>query len=382
MVIFQALITLITNSIGKILNTAFSWATLIFFGKIPDKRQSFFSIMAMAAVVWLVVALGIAFPGFGAFVLAFIPLPEWVDRFWIRMIMLALTLLVPIGVGVLAISIMDKAKRPKTIGAKCKAILRGYPYTFGLALALVIMIVVAPIIKLIDLVRRREKAHIAMIVKPQDYLDVVGDIERVLLSGGFEVQRELAGWMLRAPTKVFTLLVGGVFENMVADQLTVLRAPRIKVLLHPFDLVVQGRKKQVARAKSLIAENLTFTKAYQTWSEEANKMEDRLVAIWNAIKADAKDNPEPSLKQLRAIENEMKTIDLTYEEWEVLFRERTIVERGLLQVMAGVREEPKDLTDAKPESHEAHSLTDRTPNRSDREKPGRSKKPPAPRPVV
>lgn len=350
MVFMQALLTLITNSLGRILNTAFSWATLIFFGKVPEKLQTYFSIMALAAVVWLVVALGIAFPGFGAFVLAFVPLPDWVDRFWIRMIMLTLTLLVPIGVGVLSIYLMDRAKRPQSFGAKIKAVLRGYPYTIGLALALVFMVVIAPIIQVVDLIRRIEKAHIAMIVKPRDYMDVVFDIERVLKAGGYDVHREPAGWLLRAPTKVFTTLVGGVFDNLVADKLSVLKASRIKVVLHPFDLVIQGRKIDVARAQAIIAENLTFTKAYQTWSEDANAIEDRLLKIWNAIKEGAKADFHPCLDQLRDIEGELKVTELTFEEWEVLFRERLIVERGLLQVIAGVRKHPKDLTDAIPQA--------------------------------
>ena len=355
MVFVQAILTLITQSLGRILNTAFSWATLIFFGKVPEKRQTYFSIMALAAIVWLVVALGIAFPGFGAFVLAFIPLPEWVDRFWIRMIMLALTLIVPIGVGVLAFYLTDRAKRPKTIGAKAKAILRGYPCSLGLSLALVFMIVIAPIVKLIDVIRRREKAHIAMIVKSKDYLEVVDDIERVLKAGGYEVQRELAGWLLRAPTKLFTMLVGGVFENMVADQLTVLKTRRIRVLLHPFDLVIQGRQKEIGRVQALITENLTFTRAYQTWSEIANQLEDRLLGIWNVIKTTCRDDTDSCLNQVRAIEKDMKTSDITYDEWEVLYRERLIVERGLLQVMAGLRKRPEDLTDSKPEMRRAQS---------------------------
>jgi hypothetical protein len=204
-----------------------------------------------------------------------------------------------------------------------------------------------------------------------------------LQAGGFVVRRELAGWMLRAPTKLFTLLVGGVFENMVADQLTVLISSRIRVLLHPFDLVIQGRKQAVARAQALITENLTFTKAYQTWSEEANELEDRLLVIWSAIKADAKADPAPCLNQLRAIEIEMKTIEMTYEEWQVLFRERLIVERGLLQVMAGIREQPKDLTDARPDSHEAaRTLANRSASFADHDKPSRPRKASTARPVL
>lgn len=348
MVFLQAILTAILRSAGRILNTAFGWATVMLFGKVPEHRQTQLSIMGLGSMVWLVVALGVAFPRFGAFLLAFVPLPEWVDDFWVRMIMLALTLLVPIGVGVLALYVVDKEQRPKGLARKAKAVLRGYPYTVGLALTLVLMIVVAPVVKVRDLLRRWDSAHVAMVVEPKDYLDVVGDVQRVLRAGGFETHRERANWMLRAPTKVFTFFAGGAFENLVADRLTVLKSPKVEVLLHPSDLVIRGKERDVTRARALITENLTFTKAYQTWSKDANQIEDRLVAIWQTVKAEGDARPGPSLEELRSIERDLKTLELSFDEWEVLYREKMIVERGLLQVMAGLIERPKDLTDEKP----------------------------------
>ena len=39
--------------------------------------------------------LGIVFPSFATFLLAFVPLPDWVDRTWVRLAMLAAAAIVP-----------------------------------------------------------------------------------------------------------------------------------------------------------------------------------------------------------------------------------------------------------------------------------------------
>jgi hypothetical protein len=345
MAILQAILAAVFRSAGKILNTAFGWATIMLFGKVPERKQTLLSAMGLGSVVWLVVALGVAFPRFGAFLLAFVPLPHWIDTFWVRMIMLALALLVPVAVGVLGLFILDKEQRPKGFAAKAKAILRGYPYTLGLALTLVMMILVAPVMKVRDLLRRWDSTHVPIIVEAPDYLDVVGDVQRVLRAGGFETRRERAPWMLRAPTKVFTTFAGGAVENLVADQLTVLTSPKIEVLLHPSDLVIRGREHEVARARALLTEHLTFTKAYQTWTKDANQLEDRLAAVWHTLKTEGDAHLEQCRERLRSVEDDLKAANLSFEEWEVLYRERMTVERGLLRLLAGLTDRPEDLTE-------------------------------------
>lgn len=345
MIILQALLAGLFRSAGKILNTAFGWATIMLFGKVPENRQIYLSIMGLSSIVWLVVALGVLFPRVGAFVLAFVPIPESIHLWWIRLVMIVLALLVPIGVGVLATYIVPKERRPQGIKNKAKTWVRGYPYTLGLASTMVMMILVAPIMKARDLWRRWDSVHVPMIVETKDYTSVVDDIQQVLKAGGFETDREQASWMLRFPTKVLTFFAGGMVNNLVADQLTVLKASKIEVLLHPSDLVIRGKEYDVARARSLIAENLTFTKAYQTWTEEANHLEDRLASIWHQIKQDSCLQPGPCLDKLHQVEHDLRTSVISFEEWEVLSREKMSVELKLLQVMAGVTDQATDLTD-------------------------------------
>ncbi|MCE9531529.1 MAG: hypothetical protein K8T89_10470 [Planctomycetes bacterium] len=334
MVLFQTILALIFRSAGRILNTAFGWATVMLFGKIPEKRQTQISIMAFGSVIWLTVVFGIAFPKLGAFLLAFAPLPKSVDPVWIRLAMLAMALLIPMGIGVLGLYLVEQAERPKSLIAKIKKVLKGYPYTLGLALTLFMMIVVAPIMKVRSLLRRWDDAHLPMMVVPNDYMDVVADIQHVLRTGGFETHRETANLMLRLPTKILTFFAGGSVDRLIADRLTILRSPRVEVLLHPSDLVIRGRSGDVARVRAILTENLTFTKAYQTWTTEANRIEDRLVAIWNEINGDQDRNTDQCMEQLHAVEHDIKAAEFSYEEWEVLFREKLSVERVLLRLMA------------------------------------------------
>jgi HD superfamily phosphodiesterase len=78
--------------------------------------------------------------------------------------------------------------------------------------------------------------------------------------------------------------------------------------LHPTDLSVLGRKSKLAHARAAIVRELTFTEAYQTWSKEAQELEDRLV------KASRGED------DLDAIGKALKERDLAYEEWEILYR--------------------------------------------------------------
>src|SRR5687768_7337522 len=89
MVIVQALLAAIFRSAGKLLNTAFGWATVMLFGRVPQDRQIYLSLVSFGSVIWLLTLVGIAFPRIGTFLLSFVPLPEWIDKKWIRLAMLA-----------------------------------------------------------------------------------------------------------------------------------------------------------------------------------------------------------------------------------------------------------------------------------------------------
>ena len=329
MAIVQALLALLTKQLGRLLNTAFGWATVLLFGKVPHKRQLYLSAMAASSVLWLVVLVGIAFPKIGTFLLAFVPLPDWVDQGLVRWIMFGLTLVIPALVGVISMYVLDPSDRPRGITAKMKSVLKGYPYTIGLALTFLLMLVVAPIMKIRDLARRWTTTHIPLVIEPPDYSKVADEIQRVMHDHDVKTKQEQASWLMRWPTKVFTLFASGANDDLVADNLVVLRSSNLEVMLHPSDLVISGREKDVTRTHAIVTEHLTFTDAYLTWSKEAQQVEDCLDSIWRGINAKHSSFQE-SLEAVADIQKKLARLPISYEEWEILFRMRVLVEREIL----------------------------------------------------
>lgn len=343
MAILQAILAVLLRQSGRLLNTAFGWATMLLFGKVPEKRQLYLSVITFGSVLWIVVVLGIIFPQVGTFLLAFIPLPHWVDRNWVRLAMLIAAVIVPPLVGLISQFLVEPERRPREITSKLREMLKGYPYTLGLALTLLWMIVFAPVMKLRTIIKRWTSTHVPVVVEPQDYLNVVGDIQRILRARGIPTGRTKASWMVRWPTRMLTFFAGGGIKDITAEHLTLLQSSQVEVLLHPSDLVIQGKEKEVTRAHAFITEHLTFTKAYLTWSREANQMEDRLGEVWQAVQGRGQFSQQDALARLGEIRRQLQTLQVSYEEWEILFREVLVVESALLKRLtgaAGQTEEP------------------------------------------
>ena len=326
MAIVQALIAMLTRSAGKLLNTAFSWATILLFGRVSQDRQIYVSVIAFGSVIWLVVLAGVAFPAIGTFLLSFVTVPKWVDRKWIRLGMLAAVVLIPALIGVVSILMLERGRRPSGIGGIVKTVLRGYPYTVGLALTLAMMTVFAPVLRIRALLKRWTTQHVPVIVPPRDYETVVAALRKALTEGGLPTERTRASWMLRAPTRVLTTFASGAVAGLVAERMATLRAKDFEVMLHPSDLVVGGREDNVVHARAIIAEHVAFTPAYLTWNKESNELEDRMRAVWRARDA----RPGPALSgELANINARLHELRVPYEEWEVLFRQLMLLERAL-----------------------------------------------------
>jgi hypothetical protein len=125
MAIIQAILAFLLRSAGKIVNTAFGWATVTIFGKIPQRRQIYLGMVALGSLIWVVAVTGILFPRFAVFLLAFITLPDWIERGWIRVVMLALAALLPALIGYLTRFLVDKSMRPRGASAELRALGRG-----------------------------------------------------------------------------------------------------------------------------------------------------------------------------------------------------------------------------------------------------------------
>ena len=104
------------------------------------------------------------------------------------------------------------------------------------------------------------------------------------------------------------ILGGKTVRSLVPVQLADLVGDGFEMTLHPMDLSLVGRKKTLSHARAAIVRELTFTEAYQTWSKEAQAVEDRLIKA-----ARGEDD-------LDAIGTELNERDFDFEEWEILYR--------------------------------------------------------------
>ena len=333
MALFAPLLAFIGRQVGRIVQTAFGWATILLFGRVPQRKQLLLAGVALGSILWVVTLIGVLLPDVGAWLIAFVPAPDFIGEGVIRLVMLVLAVLLPLAVGAGGLFLMDAADRPGGIGGKIVQVLRGYPYAAVLSLVILFLLVVAPIFKLRTILKRWEDAHIPIVTRPDGYEQVATDLESAIDGAGLDLARARAPRVLEAPSRLLAAVGGESVRRLVPDRLVMLKAPNLEVTIHPSDVAVVGSKEAVARARAAVADRLTKTDAYLTASEEAQQVEDGLRALRNP------DDREQALTSLRAIDKRLAELTVPYEEWEVLYRQRLQVERDLLR--AGTIE-PKD----------------------------------------
>src|SRR4051794_29030256 len=107
MALIGPVLALLGRFAGKILNTALGWATIMLFGKVSGRKQTFMLLMALGSLVWVVTVAGVLLPDVGTIVLGFVPIPDFVDRGVVRIGMLVLAIGIPLAIGVAAVGLTE-----------------------------------------------------------------------------------------------------------------------------------------------------------------------------------------------------------------------------------------------------------------------------------
>lgn len=327
MAIIAPLIAFIGRQVGRIVQMAFGWATLLLFGRVPQDKQLLLAGVALGSVLWVVLLIGVILPDVGTFLVAFVPAPDFIDEAVIRLVMLGLAIALPLLIGFGGLMLMHPDDRPAGLHGKAVQVLRGYPYAAVLSLVIGLLLVVAPIFKLRAILRRWEDAHIPIVVKPGTYEQVAASLEQAIDAAGLDLARARAPRILEAPSKLLAAVGGASVRRLVPDQVVMLKAAALEVTIHPSDVAVVGSKEAVARARAAIADRLTVTDAYLTTSQEAQEIEDLLRQMRDPTLVDV----DEAHGWLVAIDQRLARLTVPYEEWEVLYRQRLQIERGLLR---------------------------------------------------
>jgi hypothetical protein len=325
MAILAPLLAFVGRQLGRLVQMVFGWASVLLFGRVPQSKQMLLTGVTFGSVLWIVTLIGVLVPDVGAFLIALVPAPDFVDENLIRLLMLALAVVLPIGIGIAGMFLMAPEDRPTSIGGKAVQVLRGYPYAAVLSLVLLFLVVVAPIHKLRTIFKRWSDAHVPIVIRPGGYDEVASEVEAALDSAGLDLHRRPAPRPLEMPSRLLAAVGGESVRRLVPDRLLMLSSGELEVTLHPSDVAIAGTKGAVARARAAIADRLTETQAHLTTSQEAQEIEDAI----RAARDPGADVTAPEV--LPSIDARLAALTVPYEEWEVLYRQRLQLERDHLR---------------------------------------------------
>jgi hypothetical protein len=126
--------------------------------------------------------------------------------------------------------------------------------------------------------------------------------------------------------------VAGGSTTLVPERMIQLDGEDLDILIYPMDLLISGDPKLVSRARAAMASRLTTSAAHMTVSAEGQEVEDRLTRLARPS-AETPDIPrrfdDAAAAELASIDEVIAELEIPYEEWEVLYRERLQVERDL-----------------------------------------------------
>jgi hypothetical protein len=329
MAFLAALVAFGSRFASKVLTTTLGWASTLLFGRVPGSRQILLLGITFGSVIWIVMLIGLIVPDVGAFLLLMLPSQNYVPDSVIRLLMLVGVLVVPGVVG--AMTLLLEAGKQRTARGVIEAIVRGYPLTLLLAVLLAFLAGLAIWRKGTSLARRWSDAHVPMVVNPGAYEEVAHDLDNALSAAGLDLAAGEAPSSMSLPAKWLTAVAGRTSASLVPDRMVRLRGPDLDVLIYPMDVLISGRSHDVVRARAAIASRLTTSAAHLTVSAEAQAIEDRLTAL--AVGAPGGKQPPPFDADVEAgfeaIDSDLAKIEVPYEEWEVLYRQRLQVERDL-----------------------------------------------------
>lgn len=320
MVLLSGTFTILSRLVGAIAGKTLGWVVILLFGRVPQSRQHLLSSMALASIVWLIAVVAVLVPLANDLLVSAVPRPGFVQRDWIRLVLIGAALFLPAVVGA-TMSVLSPEDAPDGPLGRMGLVIRGYPFTAVLA-GTIVFLAAWGIVRAVKSMRRGwQSVHIPMMVKPGRYEAVADDVASALARAGLDVTRRPASpWFVVPPRLLAT--VGGGFGSLVPDELIGFGARDLSILVYPSDVAIVGRAELVARARSAVVRCLTFTDAYLTTARESEKIEDRLRELSR--------RPFVQSMDFEPIDALLTSLVVPSDEWETLFRLRLQVEHETL----------------------------------------------------
>jgi Putative Actinobacterial Holin-X, holin superfamily III len=347
--ILQALISLLTRSVGKILNAIFGWAVVALFGQTSPKEQTMLSAVVAAAAAWPLLVLGIIVPRVTLFVVSFVPLSKSIPSLWLRIIWIGLAVLVPFIVGSVIAARSPSSALPEP---RWKKLLRGFQVTFTLAIAFLLMIVIAPTLKIANILTGRIDVRLPLLVGKGAGGEMIDTLVSALAAYGIVLHRDKPPWTMTAPAGVMRKLGGRAFASFVSEGTLYHHGDGLQLNLNPNELLVRGKPARVLRAQTIAQEVIAPRDALMTMDAKARDLERQIKRVWVVYAEEPHQHRESGvlLERVREIARELAQSDVPFDEWQIVYRE-------LLQLDRTLRGEPPLLAQEEEMAEEKRPAT-------------------------
>ncbi|HET9753975.1 MAG TPA: hypothetical protein VFP52_13475, partial [Myxococcales bacterium] len=328
MAILQALISYLGKSAGKALNAIFGWAVLALFGRTSPKEQTMLTVVVAAAAAWPLLLLGVIVPKVALLVLAFVPLAKSVPSLWLRLVWIALAVLVPIVVGTVVAKRGAEERMPEP---GWKKFARGFPVTLALACAFLLMLVVAPILRIATVLRRREVVRIPSVMDKGVTAEAMAALADELRRNEMELAPAKAPWHQTAPAKILLKIGGRPFKSMASDHVEYRENDELAVTVLPNETILRGKPDLVARARALCEEVYGPRPVLQTFGADSREIEMHAKRVWSIYAAQPRAHLRAAMLETRVSElaAELSRKSLPWDEWQIVYRLLLQLDRAL-----------------------------------------------------
>src|SRR6185436_8120788 len=144
MAIISAILSLLSRKLGDLLQALFGWSIRGLFGRLPSKKETALSLALILSILWPVLVVGTVFPQVAAWMVAFIPLHEWLGDTVLRVVWIVLAVAAPILVGLITSWVAPSRKQRSIL----RTIIAGYPLTLGMFISFLLTFFIVPTLKL------------------------------------------------------------------------------------------------------------------------------------------------------------------------------------------------------------------------------------------
>ncbi len=314
------------QALSKSASFALGWATALYFGQVPGRHGRILSVVSLMAVAWIIVIVGFAVPILGGAILeASGVIEENFDVVWYHYVGLAAAVIL-LPPAVAAAVVFAGFHPDRDIATWFRLLPRSYSATLMLGLSVLQMVAFTPILLFRRWREKRQFVQVPLVMREgSDDDDLVDAVRTALGSIGIEeVSASEATGMKAWPMRTVGYAVRHLLGAVVRGDPMQLDAGELQIYAYATNISITGPNDDTYRLRAAVERELAFCNAYLTWSDDAQAIEDELMAAHAAANGDV----DAMRGRLDEVQERMDIASLNGEEWNVLYRLRLQVEQA------------------------------------------------------